>query len=221
LEVIVMAYVAPTIRSVGDAVTAADYNIMANDVISHESRMGLQSIVPASVAVSSGSATTSTNGSVTFTSISSGGTVLLNGVFSSAYTNYRVIVRAAAATGEGNMLFRLAAAGTPSTASDYFNTLLYVVGATVYGDTGGAVSYFGLNATSKKNLYYSVDFVNPFVAIQTVYMGQSYMVTDAGLTGILLTGMGTNKATTSYDGIQIVLQSQTFSGEIVVYGYNK
>ena len=28
-----MAYVAPTIRSVGDAVTAADYNIMANDVI--------------------------------------------------------------------------------------------------------------------------------------------------------------------------------------------
>ena len=28
-----MAYVTPTVRSVGDAVTAADYNIMANDVI--------------------------------------------------------------------------------------------------------------------------------------------------------------------------------------------
>ena len=28
-----MAYVAPTIRSVGDAVTAADYNIIANDVL--------------------------------------------------------------------------------------------------------------------------------------------------------------------------------------------
>jgi len=28
-----MAYVAPTVRSVGDAVTAADYNIMANDVL--------------------------------------------------------------------------------------------------------------------------------------------------------------------------------------------
>ena len=28
-----MAYVAPTTRSVGDAVTAADYNIMANDVL--------------------------------------------------------------------------------------------------------------------------------------------------------------------------------------------
>ena len=34
-----MAYVAPTVRSVGDAVTAADYNIMANDVLDHESRI--------------------------------------------------------------------------------------------------------------------------------------------------------------------------------------
>jgi hypothetical protein len=33
LEVIVMAYVAPTIRSAGDAVTAADYNIMANNAL--------------------------------------------------------------------------------------------------------------------------------------------------------------------------------------------
>ena len=34
-----MAYVAPTVRSVGDAVTAADYNIMANDVIDLDSRV--------------------------------------------------------------------------------------------------------------------------------------------------------------------------------------
>jgi len=34
-----MAYVAPTVRSVGDAVTAADYNIMANDVLDHETRI--------------------------------------------------------------------------------------------------------------------------------------------------------------------------------------
>jgi hypothetical protein len=41
LEVIVMAYVAPTTRSVGDAVTAADYNIMANDVISFRNGTGV------------------------------------------------------------------------------------------------------------------------------------------------------------------------------------
>ena len=36
-----MAYVAPTTRSVGDAVTAADYNIMANDVISFRNGTGV------------------------------------------------------------------------------------------------------------------------------------------------------------------------------------
>lgn len=36
-----MAYVAPTIRSVGDAVTAADYNIMANDVLSFRNGTGV------------------------------------------------------------------------------------------------------------------------------------------------------------------------------------
>ena len=36
-----MAYVAPTVRSVGDAVTAADYNIMANDVISFRNGTGV------------------------------------------------------------------------------------------------------------------------------------------------------------------------------------
>lgn len=34
-----MAYVAPTVRSVGDAVTSADYNIVVNDVIDHETRI--------------------------------------------------------------------------------------------------------------------------------------------------------------------------------------
>ena len=36
-----MAYVAPTVRSVGDAVTAADQNIIANDVINLDSRIAL------------------------------------------------------------------------------------------------------------------------------------------------------------------------------------
>jgi hypothetical protein len=38
-----MAYVAPTTRSVGDAVTAADYNIMANDVINLRGLANVQS----------------------------------------------------------------------------------------------------------------------------------------------------------------------------------
>ena len=39
-----MAYVAPTVRSVGDAVTAADYNIMANDIIYLRALANVQSV---------------------------------------------------------------------------------------------------------------------------------------------------------------------------------
>jgi hypothetical protein len=74
LEVIVMAYVAPTIRSVGDAVTAADYNIMANDVLDHESRILTTGLVLVN--------TTS------FTSVTS---VTTDSVFS-ATNNYRLII---------------------------------------------------------------------------------------------------------------------------------
>ena len=45
-----MAYVAPTIRSVGDAVTAADYNIMANDVINLRALANVQQTVLTSAA---------------------------------------------------------------------------------------------------------------------------------------------------------------------------
>ena len=53
-----MAYVAPTTRSVGDAVTAADYNIMANDVIdlrSYQNRYARAKRTGASITLSSNS----------------------------------------------------------------------------------------------------------------------------------------------------------------------
>lgn len=53
-----MAYVAPTVRSVGDAVTAADYNIMANDVISFRNNSG---VVPPAVRLERGTAQSISN----------------------------------------------------------------------------------------------------------------------------------------------------------------
>lgn len=73
-----MAYVAPTIRSVGDAVTAADYNIMANDVLDHETRiLALPRGYKGSTALATSFSTASTSPvdvpglSVTFTAESS------------------------------------------------------------------------------------------------------------------------------------------------------
>ena len=216
-----MAYVTPGTVAAGDVATAAAWNVITNDIISHEARMGLQSIVPTSVTVSSGSATTSTNGAVTYTSVSANGTVLLNGVFSSAYTNYRVIAQNNATSSTGGLQYRLAAGGTASSASDYTTSLFYVDGSTVYGDTAALYDRFTPNATGRRNAYYILDFFNPFVATQTGYLAQTRMSNAAGASAILLTAGGVNQASTSYDGIQIMLQSDGASGHFVVYGYNK
>ena len=66
-----MAYVAPTVRSVGDAVTAADYNIMANDVIAHQSVMSNVVYATYGTAVSNATLTYATsNLSATITPLS-------------------------------------------------------------------------------------------------------------------------------------------------------
>jgi hypothetical protein len=215
-----MTYVAPTTHVAGETLPAADWNVVVNDIISHEARMGLQSIVPTSVAVSSGSATTSTNGAVTYTTVSASGTVTLNGVFSSAYTNYRVIVQNNATSSTSLAEYRLAASGTASTASDYSTSLIYVDGSTVYGDTGALANAFAPNATSRKNSYYILDFFNPFVATQTGFLGQIRMSNAAGADAILHYSGGVNQASTSYDGIQIILLTDESSGHFAVYGYN-
>jgi hypothetical protein len=53
------------------------------------SRAGLAKIVPSSVAVGSGTGSSDTTGKVTFSGAS---TVSLNGVFTSSYRNYKIIV---------------------------------------------------------------------------------------------------------------------------------
>ena len=59
-----MAYVAPTVRSVGDAVTAADYNIMANNAISFRNKSGI--VPPACKVYKTGGASITDNTVITW-----------------------------------------------------------------------------------------------------------------------------------------------------------
>jgi len=183
---------------------------------------GLIAIVPSSVTVSGGSATTSTNGQVAITSVPLSGTVLLNGVFSASYTNYRIIINRTADSTSSQFSARLSVGGTASTASDYFVNYLYVAANVVYGETATAGTSFALEISSRKLAYISLDIMNPFVATHTGIIINSTGATAAGLTGLLANNFGINKATTSYDGFQLVNSSDgASSGTISVYGYNK
>jgi hypothetical protein len=77
------------------------------------SRAGLAKIVPTSVTVGSGSGSASALGTVTFSGCSS---VSLNGVFSSAYNNYKVLVNVNSidSTGTNIIYLRFGTSGTPT-----------------------------------------------------------------------------------------------------------
>jgi hypothetical protein len=80
---------------------------------------GLVQIVPTSVAVGSGSGSVDANGAITFTSASS---VSINGCFTSAYDNYKVVAYFTTLT--GGLTFRLRASGSDNSTSNYYSSAL-------------------------------------------------------------------------------------------------
>jgi hypothetical protein len=179
---------------------------------------GLNLIIPTSITKgASGSASVSANGLVTFTGTES---ILLNGVFSSTYQNYKLILNVSSCSlgAAGTTIrYRYASTGTSnSNASYWFNNY----GSAAWGDAtpasiaGAAVTSGEIGYTVSSG-HYTADIINPAV------VDYSYMIGSA--VGIAETRTRPNLffATTVFDGIQFFPGSGgTFTGTARMYGYN-
>lgn len=178
---------------------------------------GLVPIVPTSVAVTGAgsSATVNAAGQVTFTSCA---TLLLNGVFTSAYRNYRIIFEGTNTTTVA-VAMRLSTGGTPNTTSNYnhervvFNGTA-VAAARVSSATSFTEFFNNVNSTQGDNN--SIDIFNPQVTANTGFNTLGYSTAVGGYLQII---GGHFAATTSFDGIQLIPASGASSGTISVYGY--
>ena len=83
-----------------------------------DSELGLSLITPTSIATTGGSATSSisSTGAVSFTSASA---ISLNGVFSSAYENYKIVINITGVSTQMDILMRLNNNGTDNTSGIY------------------------------------------------------------------------------------------------------
>ena len=101
---------------------------------------------------------------VTFSAQSS---VLINGVFTSAYTNYRLVGRLY--TSASDCFFRFATGGTATTGSDYNYQLLEVVGGTVAASRtqNSANHVITSNSNGANYMTFTVDVFSPQVATQS------------------------------------------------------
>ena len=173
---------------------------------------GLRMVVPTSVAVGSGSGSVDANGAVTFSGASS---VSLNGCFTSAYQNYRIVINAKHAS-DADLTFRVRASGTDlSSASSYYEGRYYV-GETSSLTAGSNNASLGtswtLNRIGTWAGHIVMDIANPqatdVTTASTIVSGAYFQVL----------GQSLNNNTISYDGFT-VLSGGSATGTIRVYGY--
>ena len=176
--------------------------------------MGLVLVKPTSIANSGGSASLS-GGAVTLSGVNS---VSLNGVFTSAYTNYLVTSNLSSTGATDVVTIRVRASGTDLSTSTY-----------EYGQAIITTSSIGFNAGSASDTSIRIQALSGagnthfsdirFLAPQTATRTQIYYNSNQSSAFGLL-GFGEVKNTTAYDGFTVLFSTGAASGTIRVYGYN-
>jgi len=177
------------------------------------SRAGLAKIVPSSVAVGSGTGSASTTGTITVSGVTS---VSLNSVFSSAYTNYRIVGQLNVNVAQ-DYYYRLRAGTTDNTSANYRIGRYYVgqessIAAGSGNNSTGSEVAIGTMGTTKTS--FSIEIANPQQTDYTTSFSSSSGYYAQWINGSYI-------ATTSFDGITIFSGSSgTMSGTLSIYGYN-
>jgi hypothetical protein len=174
--------------------------------------MGMRMIVPTSVA----NGTISSTGAVSFSAASS---VSLNGVFSSTYDNYKVMIILTTAASAG-IRFRTRVSGTDLTSSTYRHLSYYANSAAnsfsaldaSSSATSGSLGYGGSRSSSIE-----FDIFNPKLLEYTHLRAKSTFADGTNMFA-LDSGIVVNDLV-SYDGFTIYPESSNITGTIRVYGY--
>lgn len=179
---------------------------------------GLLLIPPTSIASVGTSASINTNGSVSFTAVTS---LSLNGVFSADYDNYMVVWRSVAGTAANyTIAVRLRAAGTDASGANYNRQLLEADGTTVsaaqyLNNTWG---HWGNTSSTLRSGTVTTVYA-PYLAQPTAFRTVNAW---ARSNAYFLDVAGNHSLSTSYDGFTFVeVDSGGMSGQVAVYGMRK
>ena len=182
---------------------------------------GLIPVIPTSVNVASGTGTyNATTGLVTFTGATS---VAVNGCFTSAFRNYRILFDESAATAyaDGNM--RLRVGGVDAAGTSYYRNGILCDAAAVSGFSNNADQWYGnvlttVNIASNAYAQAAIEVHEPFLAKPTTVQSINHAWSGTIQRFLIMSGFNTNA--TSYDGFTILLNTGNFSGTFKIYGYN-
>lgn len=177
---------------------------------------GLDVMTPTSIAYSGTSASINADKSVVFTTVSS---LSLNGVFTSSYDNYMIVMRFTVPAIDQTLRYRLRASGTDnSTASSYVSQLMRadvtsISGARVALNTGvlPEASNYTRNGV---NIYVFGPKLTQYTSARAVDVSDK---SDAYIYDVA----STHNQATSYDGITIYPELNNITGLLTVFGYKQ
>jgi hypothetical protein len=159
------------------------------------------------------------------TSFSAVATQSVNGVFSSAFTNYRILVSPTTAGTNVQLTMRLRASGT-DTSTNYvsnsnFNPTSTTVSANLnFRGTDEILVNGGI--TTGRPGFANIDIFNPFENLNTGFIINSGNEVSDGSFFYTFNTTGILKDTTAYDGFTLIISgATTISGSLSVYGYRK
>jgi len=179
---------------------------------------GLVPIIAPTVNFSGGTATANTLGTVSFTSVTS---ISLNNVFTSAYANYKILVKTSASA-QINLHIRLRASGTDNATNDYFRAGTYVQtngGTSVDVQSAANFLIFTNVSTGSNDAAVSFDIFSPQQTKTTHFIGIGAGWSGAG-TNIGSWFGAKHQLTNSYDGFSLIPSSGNITGTVQVLGYN-
>lgn len=173
---------------------------------------GLISMTPTSIAYSGTSASINADGGVDFTAVTS---LSLNGVFTSGFDNYLVVILTNPST-TAALRMRLRASGTDDSSNQ---TQQYVsANSTTIGGARQTVTSFDINYGDTGPSGVSIHLYGPYLAQATA--GRKIMASNR-LGAFIEDYAFTHSATTQFDGATFLVGSGTVSGNIVVFGYEE
>jgi len=138
---------------------------------------------------------------------------LPTGTFTSAYTNYRLIMRVVPSTSL-SVNFRMRVSGVDDSSNNY--NMQYVRGEGVTASAASSTATSG-NLTNKAGssfLFCSADIFSPNVATNTFLT-----MLDTGTQAVHISSINHN-VSTAYDSMTLIASTGNITGSVSIYGYN-
>ena len=143
-----------------------------------------------------------------------------DGVFTSAYTYYRVLVRFTTTAADLGMQFRV---GGVDTATDYNVQQLRAASTTVSGvrATSQTSAIIADNSGGSFFSFCTIDISGVQLAEPTVFVALNQKSGGAYTSNAVENRFGNQSASTAFDGIKFLVGSGTTTGSYTIYGYSK